>query len=215
MKIYITSFIILVSASLAIYSDTVGLSLVYNASKPLTTILILFLAFNFNKETDKKYINLILSALVFCLMGDTFLLNEAFFLFGLAAFLLGHILFFLAFRKVYGLSNHILSLLIYGLLGIVYVSYLSDNLNQLLIPVIVYAVAIVLMNWQAYFLYRSEKTYKHLLICIGALLFMFSDSILAYNKFVQSIYLSPLLILSTYWMSIYLIAYSTTLNEKS
>ncbi|WP_084060309.1 lysoplasmalogenase family protein [Cellulophaga tyrosinoxydans] len=62
----------------------------------------------------------------------------------------------------------------------------------------------------------GKKEYGFLLISIGACLFLVSDSILAYAKFIHNFSLSPILVLGTYWTAITLISLSTIyINDKS
>ena len=85
---------------------------------------------------------------------------------------------------------------------------LKDNLGQLLIPVILYIICIVIMAWQALNLYflNSNKVYR--LVAVGAILFLISDAVLAYNMFVIKFSFSEIIILSTYWAAICFIALS-------
>ena len=64
--------------------------------KPLTTIAILAYLIIFNNPSIKKYAKRVGLGLFFCLVGDVFLLFEAYFVFGLASFLIGHMFFLFA-----------------------------------------------------------------------------------------------------------------------
>jgi len=200
--------LIIISALSAIYSQYSGNLDLYNYLKGLTTILIVLVPILFLK-TSSKYKNLIIFGLLFCLIGDIFLLDDAYFIAGLASFLIGHLIFTYAlfnlkgFQKKYGIFSVLL------LIGLAYFMYLRPSLGEITIPVGIYILVIVLMNWQAISLYAIEKNKTFFIISIGAILFLISDSILAYDKFKEPFSLAGILILSTYWLAISMFAYST------
>ncbi len=70
------------------------------------------------------------------------------------------------------------------------------------------------MNWQALSLYTLKKNNTHLMISIGAILFLISDAILAFDKFKEPFSIAGILILSIYWTAISLFAYSTLSIKK-
>lgn len=74
---------------------------------------------------------------------------------------------------------------------------------------------ILFMAWQGIGMYLKERTTAFAFIAIGVLLFMFSDSMIAVNKFKTPFELSGLVILSTYWLAITLIANAGVLILKS
>ena len=80
--------------------------------------------------------------------------------------------------------------------------------GKMTIPVIVYAVVILFMLWQALERWGSARSHSALLAAIGAVLFVVSDAILAYNRFVQQFTLARLVNLSTYYLAQWLIALS-------
>jgi uncharacterized membrane protein YhhN len=80
--------------------------------------------------------------------------------------------------------------------------------EDLKIPVIVYALAISTMLGAAWNFYLTQKTPKAVFALSGAMIFVLSDSLLAYNKFNEEFFLAKLLILSTYFLAQWLIARS-------
>ena len=169
--------------------------------KPLTTVLILLLPVIFIKVKLSKYALIIIFGLCFCLIGDVLLMFEHLFIYGLASFLLGHILFTYAFTTVNGFLYNFKPLVFLILFAIAMFFVLKDNLGQLLIPVILYIICIVIMAFL-----NNNKVYR--LIAVGAILFLISDAVLAYNMFVIKFSFSELIILSTYWAAICFIALS-------
>ena len=182
----------------------------------MSTILVILIPIFYAKNYIKVYKNSILIGLVCCLLGDILLMFDAYFVFGLVSFLIGHAFFIYAFSTINGFSTKIKTLIpLLFVAGLVFY-FLKDHLGELLIPVILYIGCIVLMAWQAINLYVWKKEYGFLLISIGACLFLVSDSVLAYAKFIQNFSLSQILVSITYWTAITLISLSTIyINDKS
>ena len=201
--------LILVSAGIAILLDSIN-SIGFLLFKPLTSFLILFLPILFKAPSEKAYAKPIVIGLLFCLLGDTFLLFESYFVFGLSAFLIGHLFFLFAFVKKQGWHKN----LILGLLLVIVAASLcvliQKKLNELLLPVVLYMTVIVLMSWHGWGLALNSKTKNLKNIGVGVSLFMVSDTLLAINKFYVPIHFSGIFILGAYWGAIYLIAKSTT-----
>jgi len=201
--------LILISAILAIVLDGVG-SVGFFVFKPLTTILILLLPILFQDPEAKIYVKSIVFGLVFCLFGDAFLLFNSYFLFGLGSFLIGHLFFLYAFVKRQGWQKRYGIGLFLVILAIGICWLIQDKLNTLLIPVLLYMLVIVLMSWQGWGLALNSKTKNLRSLGLGVSLFMFSDTLIAFDKFYIPFSYSGLLILATYWIAIYIIALSGT-----
>jgi len=203
-----------VSGLFAILFDLVDFSIGFYCTKPLTTLLILTLPLRFPHDQLKAYRKTVFWGLLFCLIGDSFLLFESFFLYGLTSFLVGHLCFLYAFVKQQGFQWPLVP-------GIFLVSIAStilflcyDNLGALLLPVLVYIGVILIMSWQGIALQRQNKhfTFRYVGWAVG--LFLFSDAVLALNKFYIPFAYSGVLILSTYWLAISLIALSASKATK-
>jgi len=147
-----------------------------------------------------------LSALFFCLMGDILLLFPAYFVFGLAAFLIAHLLFASGFVNLKGFDPNWTSFLMLYVIGALLFFWLKPGLGEFMIPVAVYVVVICFMAWQGIGLFLKEKRMVFLWIAIAVLLFMFSDTMIAIAKFKADFDYSSIIILSTYWLSVTLIA---------
>ena len=201
--------LILISAILAIVLDGIG-SVGFFVFKPLTTILILLLPTLYQDSEAKIYVKSIVFGLVFCLFGDAFLLFNSYFLFGLGSFLIGHLFFLYAFVKRQGWQKRYGIGLFLVILAIGLCWLIQDKLNTLLIPVLLYMLVIVLMSWQGWGLALNSKTKNLRSLGLGVSLFMFSDTLIAFDKFYIPFSYSGLLILATYWIAIYIIALSGT-----
>jgi uncharacterized membrane protein YhhN len=198
--------IIIITGCTHIYAKYKNLKLQEYIFKPLTTSLIIFLAF-FSNSGDYK--NFIILGLIFSLFGDIFImLSENKFVFGLISFLIAHIIYIYAFSIK---NNFILPMYLsipFVIYGLVMYLYLYKNLKELKIPVFVYISIILVMGISAFNLWYIKDNNLSLLAFIGSLLFIISDSVLAIDKFKKKMYFAQLILLTTYYTSQILIALS-------
>ncbi|AUC14729.1 hypothetical protein BTO06_06035 [Tenacibaculum sp. SZ-18] len=135
----------------------------------------------------KKPSFLYLSALFFSFWGDLLLLfPEKFFVLGLVSFLITHLIY-IKVIKGFLQKLSIITFMKYGIIFLVYfgaiVFFIKDNLNELLIPVIVYGLVISSFGTFALINYLKNKATENLWLFIGAIIFILSDSTIAINKF--------------------------------
>jgi uncharacterized membrane protein YhhN len=198
--------IIIITGCTHIYAKYKNLKLQEYIFKPLTTSLIIFLAF-FSNSGDYK--NFIILGLIFSLFGDIFImLSENKFVFGLISFLIAHIIYIYAFSIK---NNFILPMYLsipFVIYGLVMYLYLYKNLKELKIPVFVYISIILVMGISAFNLWYIKDNNLSFLAFIGSLLFIISDSVLAIDKFKKKMYFAQLILLTTYYTSQILIALS-------
>lgn len=147
---------------------------------------------------------LILIGLVFSMIGDGTL---HWFIIGLTAFLMGHIFYLAGFLTRWNFSwirlITILPIAGYGLfMAREQIAALNQNGNEsLIIPVLAYITVISLMVWSA--IMTGNKW-----AIMGSILFVISDSILAWNMFISPVNHSGVLIMTTYYGAQFLIAHS-------
>ena len=159
----------------------------------------------------------LMGALFFSWLGDVALmydtLRSIYFIIGLSAFLISHILYIKCYvrgRNLMVERPHSTAVWIFSLLAVVsgtlLLLYLTPYLEDLLIPVYIYGIILTTMLIAA--IHRSGKTNpsSFQLVVTGALFFMISDSLLAINKFAIPIYQSGILIMVTYLIAQLLIA---------
>lgn len=208
IKVY-TSIIVLLCIS-AIIAAECDNTFMYTILKPLASAGILCIPILFRKSTNGKYFSYTVAALAFCLMGDILLLREERFILGLVSFLIGHVLFILSFLSIrkWKMNWPICALL--AVIAMAYFVFIYPSLGQLQFPVLAYVVIITTMSAMGVSIFKSDPTNANRWLIVGVLLFMDSDMILAYNKFVSPIPLSSLAILSTYWIALYSLARRTT-----
>jgi uncharacterized membrane protein YhhN len=136
-----------------------------------------------------------------------------FFILGLVSFLIGHLLYILAYRELRW-SDKAKGLLMpqklrvsfpVALAGTGLIVVLLPTLGGLMIPVMVYAIVLMGMVMASFFRYGRTTLASFWLVTAGALFFMASDSILAINKFHTPFELAGPVIMLTYILGQYLI----------
>ena len=190
--------------------------------KPFLLPFLILAVYLHERFSSKK---ILLTALTLSWIGDIILLfadkGELYFIGGLIAFLFSHIFYIVLFNKqlkIYLKKSKIIywigiTIIIIYLIGMMVL--LMPNLGNLLLPVFVYAMTISIMllfalkgfmNW-----HKPANSY----ILIGAIIFVASDSILAFDKFYAPIQYSSFFIMITYLTAQYLIVMGILkLNKK-
>jgi len=152
----------------------------------------------------------VLLAMCLSLIGDVLLMLQgsanSMFIFGLGAFLLSHVFYILSYRQhteknetggLLGIQRARFAFpIILAGTGLIIVLY--PFLGDLKIPVIVYALVLILMVINALFRYGHTNTLSFWMVFSGAILFMVSDSMLAINKFLAPVTHSTFWIMLTY-----------------
>jgi uncharacterized membrane protein YhhN len=209
MFIMVLFFCAAVSAVFCIRSKYIASPFQLYIFKPLTTILILCIAFFAGRPSGSTYWVLIMTGIVFSLAGDIFLmLPSDRFIAGLISFFIAHLLFIIAFSMTRspGLTWWLAGILF--ILGIWISFLLLPYAGNIKIPVLLYMAVIVIMNWQAWERWMDMNTPSSLLAGIGASTFLLSDSFLAFNRFRKKINHADAIVLGTYYPAIALIALS-------
>lgn len=169
-----------------------------------------------SRNNFNSFAKLMLTGFFFAWIGDILLIfepkNPLFFMLGLGAFLITHILYILAFTKNGTVNSNIPQLkrkpyliLIFAMLGLGLYTMFFPNLEDLAIPVAIYTAVIIIMVLAA--INRNSITNKDSYnnCLMGALLFMLSDMTLAVNKFFMQIDYAGLYLIVLYMAGQYLI----------
>lgn len=186
-------------AATYLYGLTVHATLLCLLVKPMPVLALLGWLHDAPPSDYRRWISL---GLIFSLVGDVLLAWPGdLFVFGLGAFLLAH----LAYLKAYLSDCRRPALLPLALalgIGAVLLGILvSNGLGPLLVPVIVYGLAISAMLWRALArLGTGVPKRSAWLAAAGALAFVFSDSLIGINRFVQPFHAAPYLIIVSYWL---------------
>jgi uncharacterized membrane protein YhhN len=158
-------------------------------------------------------------AILFSLAGDVLLMFEAksssLFIVGLLSFLMAHVCYILAYRNhqneteasaLQGIQKMRLAFpIVLAGTGLTVVLY--PVLGALRVPVMIYALILVVMVLNALFRYGRTNTKSFWFVFGGSLLFMLSDSLLAINKFLSYLPMAEILIMTTYIAAQFFIVY--------
>ncbi|WP_371355422.1 lysoplasmalogenase [Pseudomonas chlororaphis] len=189
----------LMGAATFLYGLSIHATLLCLLVKPLPVLALLGWLHDAPPSDYRRWISL---GLLFSLLGDVLLAWPAdLFVFGLGAFLVAH----LAYLKAYTSDCRRLApvpLLLALVAGAALLSLLiSHGLGPLLVPVIVYGLAISAMLWRALARLGSNVPKRSAqLAAAGAVAFVFSDSVIGISRFVVAFNAAPYLIILSYWL---------------
>ncbi len=192
-------------------------------TKPALMITLILYFITAVKNTNFKDKTLFILAMIFALLGDSFLMLQSpttlFFMLGLGSFLLmqvGYSLYFnreiefkksLLFQKPYW----IIPVIIYAL--ILY-KIVSENAGGLKGAILAYTICIAIMMLSAINRFGQVAQSSFRWVFFGAIFFMISDSVLAVNKFAETVPNAGFWIMSTYTSAQYLIVRGVVLKIR-
>ena len=170
-------------------------------TKPIPVLLMaIYLLMQSNKRSFQW---LVILGLLFGMGGDILLeYSPDTFLFGLISFLLGHILYIIAFLSDcrspgwgYAIFVYLYGVAVYGFLE-------TGNLGEMALPVLAYILVITTMVWRAAARYHAPGVDQESAKAgvLGSLLFLASDSLLAVTLFVYDIPYASIVVIITYWL---------------
>jgi uncharacterized membrane protein YhhN len=223
MGVTVAAAAAIVGAILAGPAAADGWLLLHWACKPLATALIFLFAWQAQPALSVGYRLWILAGIVCSFLGDVLLmLPQDLFVPGLVAFLFGHACFIAAFlgdSRFGARPRWLLASLAYGTVNLY---LLWDSIGAALrVPVIVYVAVLASMGGQALgrarmFAQRSDaQAGSARQAAVGAMLFMLSDTLLAWNRFHAAIPLASLWVLSTYYLALWWIARSVQRDDAT
>ncbi len=204
--IWIIFFLVVLFANLvAVYLNSQILRFI---SKPL---LMPVLSFYLIAQTKMARSNLkawIMLALFFSWLGDVLLMFEnnksVFFLYGLLSFLIAQVFYIIFFHNIrmkeYIRGNALFLLLVVVYYGIL-ISVLSPYLGNMKLPVRIYGVVLSFMLMLAMHTILGKNKKAGLWMLLGAILFVTSDSLLAFNKFLSPFNYAGIIIMLTYGLA--------------
>lgn len=185
--------------------------------KPLILIWIGLYFFSHSKNIDKLVVKLALFAFGFSWLGDVLLMFSertfTFFILGLSVFLLAQIIYIFLFLRTINLSGKKpflkkkpYFLMAYIAFGLIVYTLLFDHLDMVLrIAVFIYMIALLGMSSMALNRFGNGHPVSFSFVFIGSLLFVISDTLIAFNKFLIEIPYEGVLIMTTYICAQYLI----------
>jgi uncharacterized membrane protein YhhN len=193
---------------------------------PVKPLIMIWMATYFLIHRRKQELTRpVLLAFFFSWLGDMFLMfsdrNELFFFAGVGGFFLAQLSYIVIFTRYsetggrgYLQKNLIIGFLFLGYVaGIFYLLY--PGLEGLMKPVLlIYALSLIGMSMMA--LNRKDRVNRRsfLVVFIGSLLFVLSDSMIALDKFYRDIPLAGFWIMLTYLSAQYLIMRGLLLEKE-
>ncbi len=167
--------------------------------KPLTMVVLIGATLALDAD-DSAVQTWFVVALVLCLLGDVFLmLPQDLFVFGLGAFLLGHVAYIVGMQvdgvdvEGLGIGLAVVALAV-SVIGLQVLRAVQRNEAELFVPVVAYMVVISAMV-------VSAVGVGHPAGIIGAALFYASDSLIAWNRFIGETRNGRLAIMTTYHLA--------------
>jgi uncharacterized membrane protein YhhN len=202
----------LVFAALAIRAYYKGPRFLYYAFRPLAMSLIIALVVEVGTGAPPAYRLAVGAGLAASFIGDLFMmLRRKRFAAGLTAFLVAQVLYSCAFLSGIRLRLSPAPTAVLIAYGAVLFAILSPKLGRMRVPVALYILAISAMALAAMERYLQTGSPSALAACVGAVLFLASDSILAIDRFARPFGSAQAFILSTYYAAQALIALSVCL----
>lgn len=194
--------IFILFSALNIISVKKANSLGVKLTKPflMPTLLIIYLY-----STATPQLSIIL-ALTFAFLGDIFLVGEGtLFTVGLLCFLMGHIFYIKALLKPVFFSHIPYEFYIFALLyifyGVLIFKMLSPYLKSMKFHALIYLTVILTMSFSSLLRAHSMNNYQFWLPFLGSILFISSDTMIAFNKFKGKAKGSEVHIMLTYIMA--------------
>jgi uncharacterized membrane protein YhhN len=196
--------------TIEIWADISGnLKLVW-LTKPLLIPILIYIYYRF--KSFKINISLIL-ALLFSLLGDILLMfrSENLFIPGLISFAIAHAYYI----KVFFNSSKPISkktMILFAIVSAYFIYLLPHLPKNLVAPVLGYCLVISCMGAITINIQKENKNYYYLEV--GAILFILSDALIAFNKFVEALPFSALFVMLTYGVAQLLLVLGFLKEEK-
>lgn len=199
---------------LQVYAEFNEVSFLRYLIKPCIVLSLLIMLYT-QTGLKGRFHKRLFTGLIFALAGDVLLMmawkDPSYFMYGLVAFLICHVYyisaFYLDFRSAQELDKKgaRIAIVLCALFSISFYFFLRPHLGAMKLPVMVYTFVISMMMMMAAFRNKRVNAISFNLILFGALCFLLSDSILAYNKFVKGFDFAGVFIMASYMAAQYLI----------
>jgi uncharacterized membrane protein YhhN len=211
-------FIYLIVFLIQIYAEYIDSATWRTISKPLIVVVLMVWIY-LTTRLSTPFHKSIFAGLIFAWIGDVLLMmqqvNSSFFIFGLIAFLLCHAFYIRAFTLDFKLKSTqknpflIWAIIVFTVFCAGLFFYMRPHLGAMQIPVLIYAIVISIMAMMAVSRFGRVNLFSFEIVFYGAVLFLFSDSMLAYNKFVQPLPNASLIIMASYMLAQYFIVFGS------
>lgn len=183
-----------------------GYKLGVRITKPLLMPILIFIYLNSAKDINY----FVVLALIFGFFGDVFLmLNSKLFFIGAVSFLVGHLFYIAAFLQGIHYKSNSFAIFILAMPYVFYGLYLYKELfayiKNMKIVAIAYIFIELFMSFSCLQRVFVMENFSFVVSLIGSILFIISDTILAYNNFKAKIKDAGLYIMLTYIIGQFLI----------
>lgn len=211
-------FLYFLIALLVLYIPTTGEGEVWKTY--ITKPFIMISLFYYSWQTLKNQIGVTEKLLLFAIsagfLGDMFLMFEGtiFFILGMVSFLTAHALYSTIFYRMgsnigweggaWGIN---VTVLVYFMI-LIYIA--APYLGTMLSPILIYCVGLSLLVLFAYGTLGNVPFESSMQIFLGAIFFVISDSVLAWNMFVDPITNEHFIIMGTYVAAQYFLVMGIT-----
>lgn len=178
----------------------------YRYATKLCVVISLMIHFFYNSSSLlKKERVLIFLALLFSLIADAVLItdNLTSLIVGMSLFIFAKICYIIVyyFNAQFDIDR-LLAFLAVTLLYCLFIMYfLYDGIAKLLVPVVIYTLVSLIMTKMAYLRYKIVNNKSYYLVLMGAILFMISETIMAFYNFYIPLPYSYTLVMLTYAFS--------------
>lgn len=212
---------------IVIVSGWAQLTWTYYLTKPMVLLMLFFFyRIQTGNVQNKSFRNFILAGFLLSAAGDTVLMftdhGQVYLLTGLVLFLLAHGSYILGFLNDILKNrpwNQHWGQLAFSTLLVVYGAefYIINRFSfgEMSLPVMIYCIGITAMGVTAAMRDRTHNFGAYLMVCVGSVFFMISDSLLATQLFITPYPFSGQLILGTYFLAQYLIGIGTLARLKN
>ena len=206
--------LIFLSISLTeIIGDLSGNKIIVYVTKPLILISIITYARLTGTERDVKGLPYFYTGLFFALLGDVFLMirEKDLFIPGLASFLVMQIFYAYSFnldhRQKLASTFATVRLVPFMVFALIFFMVLQPHLPGIAMKIAVgiYATSISVMTWMSLLRKDHVPSQSFVLVFVGAMFFMISDTIIAIDKFMAPVPFTTIWVMSTYCLAQYLI----------
>lgn len=214
---FIIAFIFFILLTIHIFGEFFENVKIRYITKPF--LMPLLIVFYIIGASSGKVNILVILALIFGTIGDVFMMKEEidkFFLNGMIAFLVGHVFYILFISQIvvnFGdFTNFPWFIIILSLPGIIIgmtsMRKMKPKLGKFLLPTIIYSGFLLIMHFSTLLISSATLDSLFWYIYIGSLLFVISDTILAWNRFVSKIKHHLVYVMSLYGLGQFLITLS-------
>lgn len=197
-----------------------GYEVLHLIVKPMFMPVLMFMLFVSVKDRKNSFYRLMQFGLLLSWFGDIALMldrdNPLYFIAGLSFFLIAHVGYTAAFvgnirnsGRPFSWGKAVGVAAAFGLFTGVFFSQMKDGLAEMYVPVLAYTVVITVMGIGSALRHGHTGIADYKLILAGAVLFILSDCVIAWNKFVVDFAHDQVLNMSLYLSGQFLLAYGT------